>query len=425
MPAVRSRPLVAFPALLLAAVLWAAPVQPVTARPASGRGAATVRYATFNVSLFRPVEGQLVADLSTPDDAQAQAVAAIIQRQRPDVLLVNEFDYDAAGRAVELFARNYLEVAQEGSAPIRYPYRMAFPSNTGIASGFDLNNDGQVGTSGREYGDDAFGFGVFPGQYGFAVYSRFPLVTSQIRTFQRFLWKDMPGALLPDDPSTPAPADWYSPQELAVFRLSSKNHVDVPVRVGRQVVHLLASHPTPPSFDGPEDRNGTRNHDEIRLWADYVSPGRRSAYIVDDAGRRGGLRPGARFVVAGDLNADPADGGGIPGAIDQLLDHPLVAEEPVPDSAGAVEQAALQGGANDSQRGDPAFDTADFSDGSVGNLRVDYVLPRKGMRVTAAAVFWPLTTDPDFNLVGTFPFPSSDHRLVRVDVALPPGQAPR
>ena len=57
-----------------------------------------------------------------------------------------------------------------------------------------------------------------------------------------------------------------------MFRLSSKSHWDVPIRIGRETVHFLVSHPTPPVFDGPEDRNGTRNHDEIRFWADYVGP---------------------------------------------------------------------------------------------------------------------------------------------------------
>jgi hypothetical protein len=31
-------------------------------------------------------------------------------------------------------------------------------------------------------------------------------------------------------------------------------------------------------------------------------------------------------------------------------------------------------------------------------------------------VFWPLSTDPLFRLVGTFPFPTSDHRPVWIDV---------
>ena len=59
-------------------------------------------------------------------------------------------------------------------------------------------------------------------------------------------------------------------------------------RSGSTTLHVLASHPTPPTFDGPEDRNGRRNHDEIRFWADYISPGQ-SGYIVDDEGRSGGI----------------------------------------------------------------------------------------------------------------------------------------
>nr|MDQ3093531.1 endonuclease/exonuclease/phosphatase family protein [Actinomycetota bacterium] len=196
-------------------------------------------------------------------------------------------------------------------------------------------------------------------------------------------------------------------------------HWDVPIRVGARPVHFLVSHPTPPVFDGPEDRNGRRNSDEIRFWADYIGPGRpEGSYIYDDQGHRGGLRPGARFVIAGDQNADPFDGDSRPEAIRQLLDEPLVNDRVTPDSAGGVEQARLQGGVNAQHRGDPAFDTADFAE-PPGNLRVDYVLPRRNLRITDAGVFWPLTSDPLFRLVGTFPFPSSDHRMVWLDLAVP------
>ncbi len=192
----------------------------------------------------------------------------------------------------------------------------------------------------------------------------------------------------------------------------------MPIQIGRNTVHFLVSHPTPPAFDGPENRNGKRNFDEIRFWADYIDPAR-SGYIYDDDGVRGGLPPGALFVIAGDQNADPLDGDSFPGAIQQLLDHPLVNTSLTPSSLGASEQAFLQGGANETHLSDPAFDTADFSEAGLGNLRVDYVLPRKNLRITDAAVFWPLSTDPLFPLVGTFPFPSSDHRLVWIDVHVP------
>ncbi len=387
-------------------------------KPNGGQGAASkrgARFATFNASLNRFNAGDLISDLSTTGDPQAQAVAEIIQRTRPDVLLINEFDFDLGRVAAGLFQTNYLSVSQNGADPIVYPYRFVAPSNTGIPSGFDLDNSGGVGGP-----NDAFGFGFFPGQFGMAVYSMYPINESEVRTFQLFLWKDMPGANLPVDPGPP-PEDWYSPEELEVFRLSSKSHWDVPVHVGRKTVHFLVSHPTPPVFDGPEDRNGTRNNDEIRFWADYIIPSR-SSYIYDDNGQQGGLRPGAMFVIAGDQNADPNDGDGILGAIQQLLDHPLVNTRVTPDSPGGPQQSVLQGGVNDNHMSDPAFDTADFSDSppfGAGNLRADYVLPRKNLRITDAAVFWPLNTDPLFPLVGTFPFPSSDHRLVWIDVNVP------
>ena len=236
------------------------------------------------------------------------------------------------------------------------------------------------------------------------VYSRLPILDDQVRTFQNFRWADMPGARLPDDPATPAAADWFSPAELEIVRLSSKSHWDVPILLRGRVLHLLASHPTPPVFDGPEDRNGTRNFDEIRLWADYITPGKTSRYIYDDQGRRGGLR-GAHFVIVGDQNSDPLDGDSIPGSIQQLLEHPRVNTSDTPTSKGAPEAAARQGGANATHRSDARFDTADFADGAPGNLRADYVLPSCTFDITDSGVFWPTQADPLFRLVGRLPVP--------------------
>ena len=121
----------------------------------------SVRVATFNASLNRGAEGQLRADLSTPNNAQARQIAQIIQRVRPDVLLINEFDYDPA--AVDLFRENYLEVAQNDARPIRYPYAFIDESNTGVLPDVpvDFDNNGSFALPG-----DGFGFGFFPGQFG-------------------------------------------------------------------------------------------------------------------------------------------------------------------------------------------------------------------------------------------------------------------
>jgi hypothetical protein len=392
-----------------------------------------IRFATFNASLNRDKPGKLIADLLTLTDAQAQNVAEIIQRVNPDVLLINEFDHDQAGRALFVFQKSYLEVAHNGAQPVHFPYHYLAPVNTGIASGFDLDNDGKVYTDPgtRGYGGDALGFGLFPGQYGMVLLSKFPIDERGVRTFQRFKWRDMPGAMLPVDAKG---RPWYSPEELKVLPLSSKSHWDVPVKIGKQTIHVLVSHPTPPSFDGPEDRNGKRNHDEIRLWADYVRGSdyepARAGYIRDDTGTAGGLERnsitsirtsrGQRFVIMGDANADPNDGGSVPGAIQQLLDNPMIDSSFVPSSEGGAEAARTEGGANASHKTDPHSDTADFPDAGdtgPGNLRCDYVLPSRGMKIVGGGVFWPVASNDLSRLVKMDPTAaSSDHRLVYLDL---------
>ena len=371
---------------------------PASAEPAAN----SVRFATYNTSLYSEQDGGLIARLQAGDD-KARNIAAVIQKQRPDILLLNEFDYDDAQRAADIFQRDYLEAGQHGQAPVHYPYRYLAPVNTGVPSGMDLDNDGKIAG-----GNDAFGFGLHPGQYGMLVLSRYPIDSAAVRTFQHFLWKDLPGAMKPTDPKTGAA--WYAPQVWPKLRLSSKSHWDVPVRTPLGTIHFLVDHPTPPVFDGPEDRNGARNFDEIRLWAEYISPGDKP-WLCDDAGHCGGLAADARFVIAGDHNADPVDGDGVPGAMRQLLEHPRVLDYPAPSSEGAVVSALAAGGANLRHKGPHANDTGDFGP-QVGNLRLDYVLPSKGLSVLSSGVFWPRPGEPGADWIG-----ATDHHMVWVDVA--------
>ena len=369
--------------------------------------AVTIRVATYNVSLFRQAQGGLTSDLAGGDDAQARAIAEVLQRTRPDIVLLNEFDWDADGEAAQIFAEQYLAVAQNGAEPLDFPHWYVPQTNTGEHSGVDLDGNGEaVSTPGSQaYGNDAFGFGTFPGQYGMVIFSRYPIATDDVRTFRTLRWADMPGNQLP--------TDFYSADAIEVFRLSSKNHIDVPVEVEGHVVHMLASHPTPPSFDGPEDRNGRRNHDEIRFWVDYLTGGDQAAYITDDAGTAGALDPAAVFVVVGDLNSDPFDGDSRREALRDLLAHERV-QDPAPESDGAEEAAELSAQANTVHQGDPRLDTADFNDNTVGNLRVDYVLPSANAVVESSGVFWP-TLDGEFSDLVR----ASDHRLVWVDLFVP------
>jgi endonuclease/exonuclease/phosphatase family metal-dependent hydrolase len=379
------------------------------AQPANAGDA--LRVATYNTSLYDDAANGLVRRLESGDD-RARRIAAVLQRVRPDIVLLNEFDHDDAHRAADLFQRDYLEQAQPGGGkPLRYPYRYLAPVNTGVPSGLDLDRSGSVGGAGRDRGNDAWGYGLHPGQYGMLVLSRYPIDTAAVRTFQLLKWSAMPDAARPVDPGTGA--SYYPDAIWAQLRLSSKSHWDVPVHAPGGTLHLLASHPTPPVFDGPEDRNGARNADEIRLWREYISPGDKP-WLCDDQGRCGGLDAAARFVIAGDLNNDPADGDGRHDAIVELLEHPRVLRQATPRSEGAVEAAAKYATAGIAHRGAAAHATGDFGD-RVGTLRLDYVLPSTGLRLVDSGVYWPASADP-----ASAPVAASDHRLVWVDLAIGP-----
>lgn len=379
---------------VVAAVLGATtPSSHADAPPPREEGA--IRIATFNASLYRRNPGLLAQELRLGGSPQIDAVAEIIQIVRPDVILINEFDYDARGVSARLFAET-LRIGRGAQAGVDYPHTLVRPANTGVQSGFDLDGDGRTGGPA-----DAYGFGFFEGQYGMALFSRFPFDDELIRTFQKVKWADMPANLIPED---------HFGEAEGALRLSSKNHIDAPVILpdGRRI-HLLASHPTPPVFDGPEDANGRRNHDEVRFWIDYAEG---DDWMTDDQGREGPLPSGAGFVVIGDLNVDPEDGVGRGAVLKRLME---IAPDPLPFSTGG----ALAGGAgaNLRHRGPPGLDTADWKDTpGPGNLRADYVLPAAGVEVLNSGVFWPAPDDPLHRLVGSEELISSDHRLVWVDI---------
>jgi endonuclease/exonuclease/phosphatase family metal-dependent hydrolase len=370
-------------------------------------GPPVVRFATWNVALNRPQAGALLAELRGGGSVAGRQIAELVQRLGIDVLLLNEVDRDEAGEVAAVLRREYFGTAQGGQRAIDYPFWFQGAVNTGEPTGRDLDRDGK-----SDGPADAFGYGAFPGQYGMLLLSRHPILTAQIRTFRQLAWSAMPDAM--------RPAGHYDDATWQRLRLSSKSHWDVPIGIGDparggRVVHALCSHPTPPAFDGPEDRNGCRNHDEIRFWVDYLTPGR-SAWIVDDGGGRGGLGADAAFVVLGDLNCDPVDGDARREALAGLLAHPRV-RDPLPKSRGGSAAALQQFGSNQAQRGDAAFDTGDFDDrppAGPGNLRVDYALPSADLKVAGSGVFWPLAHEPGAKLVEV-----SDHRLVWLDLRIP------
>lgn len=287
-----------------------------------------------------------------------------------DVILLTSVDYDHGGVALGLLADRLR------AADLDYPHRFALRPNTGMQTGFDLDGNGRPGDP-----RDAQGFGLFSGHAGMAVLSRLPLDADAARDFSGLLWRDLPGALSEDPPDL-----------AAVQRLATTGFWDVPVQTAAGPLHLLAWHATPPVFDGPEDRNGRRNHDEAAFWRLLLE----GALEIKP--------PAAPFVLLGDGNLDPMDGDGRREGMAALLSHPAL-EDPEPrGSHGRVEPA---------QTGDPSLDTVLYDD--IGGLRLDLVLPSADLRVLGAGVLWPEPGDalmPDLAA-------ASHHFPVWVDIALP------
>ena len=379
----------------------------LTTLTACGTGNAALidlRIATFNIAMGLSEQGQLGQNLTNGQEPHLQQVAEILQRVRPDIVVLNEFDYDPVYHAADLLNEHYLAKSWNGQPTIQYLYSYRGPVNTGLDSGLDLDGNGKTGEP-----QDAWGYGSFPGQYGMLVLSRFPIRQEATRTFQHFPWSALPAAQRPLNPDG---SSYYPDDIWQQLRLSSKSHWDLLIGVNGHDLHFLVHHPTPPVFDGPEDRNGKRNHDENRFWIGYLGRGDRN-YIVDDKGGLGGLDSSITFVIAGDLNADPMDSDSANGAIGQFLAFPLINAACIPRSSGGREASVIQGGKNRQHKGDPAADTADLNDEHVGNLRLDYVLPSRNIAVRGCGVFWPATGEEGHHLVN-----ASDHRLVWLDISL-------
>jgi hypothetical protein len=296
-------------------------------------------------------------------DAQVRAITQVVAHIAPDILFLQGVDYDA-----DLLGAAALQQQFE-KAGVFYPYLFALSPNTGMPTGLDMNGDGYLHDA-----EDAQGFGTFLGASGLLLMSRWPI--GEVRDLSALLWRDLPQAQLPEVEGLPFPSE----EAQAVQRLSTTGHWVVTVRHPQRPLTLLLFAAGPPVFDGPEDQNGLRNADEIRLWQ----------YLLDG---KLGARPEPPFVLMGGANLDPARGEGHRYVIADLLADPRL-QDPLAE----------------------AGPTVDWREPSPGDLRVDYLLPSSDIQVRAAGVFWPKPPDPDAALLGFEGTPASRHHMVWAEI---------
>ena len=330
------------------------------------------RVALFHTEFARDGPGLLYRDLISAKDEQIEAGLRLLLRINADILVLGGLDYDHHHLALNAL------VDRLGG----YSHTFTSTPNRGLASGLDLDRDGRVGGP-----DDAFGYGEFRGSNGLAVLSRFPLIEADLLNETGRKWLELSGNIAPEG-------------TLSVERVSSTSHWRLPFSLpsGREIA-VVIWHATPPVFDGHEDRNGRRNHDETVL----------ALRMIEDSDRP--------VIAAGLANLDPVDGEGRKVAIERFLDHERL-QDPNPGSAGGARAALDDGGINIMHRGDPSLDTVDWpdNDNRPGNLRTDYILPDKDFSVAASGVLWP----EDDGTLRDDVLKASRHRIVWMDLSLDP-----
>ena len=305
-----------------------------------------VRVATFNTGLSRDGPGLLLRDIHRRDP-QVLAVAQVIAAAGPDVILLQDVDYDARLTTAKALRNRIAEAGQD------FPHIFAFAPNTGVPTGVDLNGDG------RSFGpEDAVGYGKYAGQGGMVLLSRLPVIGATDLSAQ--IWSDWAGA----DPVAISAA-WGNAAGTLPIASVGQWLVSLALPSGQHLT-LLAFHATPPVFDGPEDRNGLRNQDQLLFLSELAQ----------------GIK--GHFVVLGDANNDPKNGEGRKHAINALLAHRRL-QDPLPDTV-----------------------TADWSELGLGWMRVDYVLPSGTLQVVGAGQH-----------SGPIAEQASRHRLTWVDIELP------
>ena len=299
-----------------------------------------LRIASFHTELSRKGPGLLVRDLERQKaNPQIDAVIATVVEAQPDIVVLQGLDWDMSPRVFEALRAR---LAKSGLTGLE---GFALRPNSGFPSGVDLDGDGQNSSPG-----DSFGWGHFSGQGGMMILSRLPIDSPRAADFSTLRWRDLPGHQMPRHPDgSPFP----SSEGWDVWRLSSVGHWAVPIVLpnGRDL-WLLAFHAAPPVFDGPEDRNGRRNADEIRLWG-HVLDGTIPSPVTRS------------FVIAGSANLDPVRGDGRHAAIRDLLARPDV-QDPQPRDEDSADHTVTW------QR--------------AGKMRVDYVLPSSRLTVIDSGI---------------------------------------
>ena len=194
---------------------------------------------------------------------QLQAVRNILLRLRPELLSLNEVQYDLPGVPDSSFVTSgenlnklSAQFGMAGAASVFYP------ANTGALS--EPRPDGTYVVSSptaeeRQLYSDPLNFGMFPAQYSTGLLSLKPV--GRVKEYSQILWSQVSPTLdlsqFNDGNGQPLPEDML---------LFDKNFTHVEIQFQGKPLHVIVFHSVPAfHFGNDKSPNYQRNKDQLRF----------------------------------------------------------------------------------------------------------------------------------------------------------------
>jgi hypothetical protein len=251
-----------------------------------------------NIEIIHYNIKELASPKLTKKNEQLKYVQKILKNYNPDLLFINELQYDIPGAPNDDFTTDGENLAKlRDLIGFKHKYVSFYPANTG--------KNAKKNAEGEYYADpnspgardlaDQVNFGTIPHQYSSGLLTKFPIVQETVVT--NLKWKDFNRNI---DLTKFKGADGSElPKDMELF---DKNFLDVVLDIHGKKTHVIVLHTVPSyHFGNKFSPNYERNRDQLRFLEWYLTG--KTDIDIDLIN----IQPitGKSFIAAGDWNVDP------------------------------------------------------------------------------------------------------------------------
>ena len=198
---------------------------------------------------------------------QIQAVKKILSRYKPDILSINEIQYDLPFIPDSNFTTRGQNLKKLSSILNLYKNTSFNPANTGLKAKSKKNGAYFLNPNNPKARllADKINFGTMPAQYSTGLISRYPIIEEKV--FTSIKWKDFNPNIELKKFKTSDGSSY--PKNIELF---DKNFSDITLKVGSKNIHIIVLHTVPSyHFGNKHSPNYQRNRDQLRFLEWYLT----------------------------------------------------------------------------------------------------------------------------------------------------------